>query len=724
VALVTTHKLGKSFGGLDIFAGLSLTIPEGARIAIVGPNGIGKTTLLRVLAGFEPASTGRVHRAKGLTIGYLPQESAVDSEGTLWDQCLGPFAGLIARHDQLARLETEITGQAEAHPSANAEETLNLYGGLQHSFEAAGGYTYELRIRQILAGLGFSEDEWTMPLNHLSGGQRTRALLALLLLEGPNLLILDEPTNHLDTIAVEWLESYIKEWEGAVLIVSHDRYLLDKVCNNIWEMSGAGFETYRGNYSHYLRQRQERWELRAKEFQAEKIRLEKEMDYIKRNIAAQNVAQSRGRLRRMSRKIQAIEQIGLDGMKGKTWLEISDDVQVSTGVMSVEEAEQRLKALKNPLRRPRELKFKLRAGQRGGNIVLRTTALAVGYPGKPLFTAPNIELTRSGCAALIGPNGSGKTTFLKVILDRLPPLEGEVYLGASLEIGYFAQVREDLNPEATLVREIESVAPHMLLPDIRNYLARYLFTGDDVFKKIDILSGGERGRLALAKLALKNANLLLLDEPTNHLDIPSQEMLQNVLAEFDGTIILVSHDRYLIDALATQVWEIDKGRGTLRVFEGTYSEYRGAGSGAGAVGPGSSAGAGAAGTDRTATRSMSSKATAVPKTSAGSEAPEGPLPGDAQLSKRDAYRLARQAKNRELADERRRRARLVEVTARMKELEDDLTRLGHVLTHPPSDRAKIEQAAEEYMRAEVELESLMEEIEGLRRPDDGQDPAR
>jgi ATP-binding cassette subfamily F protein 3 len=722
MALVTTHKLGKAFGGLDIFAGLSLTVAEGARIAIVGPNGIGKTTLLRVIAGFEPASAGRVSRAKGLTIGYLPQESAVESDGTLWDQCLAPFAGLMAQRHELARLEAEIAGETDAEPSASAQETLDLYGSLQHSFEAAGGYTYELKIRQVLAGLGFSEDECTMPINHLSGGQRTRALLARLLLEGPNLLVLDEPTNHLDTAAVEWLESYVKEWEGAVLIVSHDRYLLDKVCNSIWEMSGAGFETYRGNYSHYLRQRQERWELRAKEFQAEKLRLEKEMDYIKRNIAAQNVAQARGRLRRMSRQIQAIEQIGLDAMKGKSWLEISDDAQISTGVMSVEEAEQRLKALKNPLRRPRELKFKLRAGQRGGNIVLRTTGLTVGYPGKPLFTAPDIALTRSGCAALIGPNGSGKTTFLKVILDQLPPLAGEVCLGASLDVGYFAQVREDLGPDATLVEEIRVAAPYMLLPDIRNYLARYLFTGDDVFKKIEILSGGERGRLALAKLALKNANLLLLDEPTNHLDIPSQEMLQNVLAEFDGTIILVSHDRYLIDALATQVWEIDKEQATLRVFEGTYSEYRGA-AGSAAAGASAVAGTGrapGAGTPSLGPKSSARRKAPGPKTPAGVKMTKTPKAsadspfGDAQITKRDAYRLARQAKNRELTEERRRQARLAEVTQRMAELEAALSRLGGILTHPPSDRAKIEKAAEEYMLAEVELEALMEELERLR----------
>ena len=699
MALVTTNRIGKSFGGLDVFAGLSLTVADGARIAIVGPNGIGKTTLLRVIAGFEAPSAGHVHRARGLTIGYLPQEAIVESDRTLWDECLAPFTELLGMRDELARLEGEMGkaggAKAEEAPSsdedAKIKDALDSYGSLQHAFEHAGGYTLEVRIRQVLAGLGFSRDDEKMPAAHLSGGQRTRALLARLLLEHPQLLILDEPTNHLDTEAVEWLESYIKDWEGAVLIVSHDRYLLDKVCNHIWEMGTAGFEAYRGNYSHYLRQRQERWQLRSKEFLAERMRLEKEMDYIKRNIAAQNVAQAKGRLKRLCRQIQAIEQIGLDAMKGKTWLEISGDAQISTGTMSVEEAEQKLRGLKNPLHRPRELKFKLRAGQRGGNIVLRTRGLAVGYPGKMLFTAPDIELTRLGCAALIGPNGSGKTTFLKVILRQIEPLEGEVYLGASLDIGYFAQAREDLTPSNTLVDEIQSTAPHMLLPDVRNYLARYLFTRDDIFKKVEVLSGGERGRLALAKLALGSANLLLLDEPTNHLDIPSQEMLQNVLADFDGTIILVSHDRYLIDALATQIWEIDKAHAVLRVFEGTYTEYR-------------------AHTEESADRAAHPPAGAGAVVSAsGAKAPSGQsAPG-----KREAYRDARRAKNREIAAERKRQTRLAEVRERIAQLEGDLTRLGADLANPPSDRAEIERVGEAYMRAEKELESLLEELEGL-----------
>jgi ATP-binding cassette subfamily F protein 3 len=681
MSLVTTHGLGKSFGGLDVFAGLSLSVPQQARIAIVGPNGIGKTTLLRIIAGRDVPSSGTVHISRGLTIGYLPQESVVETQNTLWEECLLPMSELVTQSRELARLEAEMAD----HQMVD-DDVMERYGTLQSRFEHGGGYTFEMRIRQVLAGLEFSPDDYGMPLSCLSGGQRTRALLARLLLEAPGLLILDEPTNHLDTAAVEWLENYIQGWDGAVLIVSHDRYLLDKVCNTMWEMTRAGVETYRGNYSHYLRQRQERWELREKEFEAERGRLEKELDYIKRNISAQNVAQSRGRLKRMSRQIQAIEQIGLEAMRGRKWLDISSDVQIADGAMNVEEAEQRLRSLRNPVLRPRQLKLKLRAGQRGGNIVLRTRNLAIGYPERPLFTVPDLELQRQGCAALIGANGTGKTTFLKTALGLLPPLEGKAELGASLDIGYFAQAHEGLNPDNTLVKEIESIAPTMMLYEIRSYLARYLFTGEDAFKKVAVLSGGERGRLALAKLALGNSNLLLLDEPTNHLDIPSQEVLQNVLADFDGTIILVSHDRYLIDALATQIWEIDREHAVLRIYEGTYSEYR------------------------------SSRETLAAQTAAAASPAD-----ERRQSKTDAYRAARAAKNlaiseerRAKAEERRRKTRTAEIEARIAILDRALADLGRRLANPPQDRAEVQRLGQEYMAAESELEALMEEMDGLK----------
>ncbi|MBU1659856.1 MAG: ABC-F family ATP-binding cassette domain-containing protein [Chloroflexi bacterium] len=667
MSLITTHNLGKSFDPVDIFAGLSLSITHGARVAIVGPNGIGKTTLLRIIAGEESPSAGEVHRSRGLTMGYLPQESVLESDSTLWETCLAPFAELQAQESELTRLEAEMSDPAKA------EAALEHYGALQPRFEHAGGYTYETRIQQVLAGLGFAKSEYLMPLAHLSGGQRTRALLARLLLEAPTLLILDEPTNHLDIAAVEWLENYLKDWDGAALFVSHDRYFLDKVCNNIWEMSAAGIETYRGNYSHYVEQRHARWELRSKTFEAEKERLEKELDFVRRNITGQNVSQARGRLKRLSRQLQAIQQIGLEAMQGKTWSQISEDVVTTKSYMNVDQAHAAIRALRNPKRSLQELKLNLRTRKRSGNLVLRTYSLTVGYPGNLLFTAPDIELRRLECAALIGPNGSGKTTFLKTILGQLPPLAGEVDLGASLDIGYFAQAHEDLNSENTLVQEIDAVAPNMMVAEIRSYLARYLFTGDDVFKQVGVLSGGERGRLALAKLALSNANLLLLDEPTNNLDIPAQEVLQNVLADFAGTIILVSHDRYLIDALGTQIWEIDNGA-RLRIFAGTYSGYQ---------------------------------------TYKESRGASDSVEVGSRTRKTEAARRNRSSKNRALTAERRRKARLAEVEARVADLEAQVAALGDQLAAPPANPAVVQRLGDDYVEIQNELEALIVEWEGL-----------
>ena len=529
MSILTTSNLSKSFGPDDIFSGVSLSIPRGARIAIVGPNGIGKTTLLRVLVGLDEPSEGSVHRTRGLSIGYLPQEAILTSEHSLWDECMTAFEGLRQQEAELGQLEMEM-GDPERREGA-----LARYGALQVAFEHQGGYTYETRIRQVLTGLGFDSVDHNRPLTQLSGGQRTRANLARLLLFNPDLLVLDEPTNHLDMVAVEWLESYLLSWEGAVVLVSHDRYFLDKVAQYIWEMELSGWETYRGNYSAYLHQRQERWQLRQQIYEAERQRLEKELDYVKRHIAGQRTAQAKGKLRRLSRQVEAIESLGFEAIHGKRWLEISSQADISTNIMNVAEVERRIHGLNPPQKKPPNLKIKLKPGHRSGNIILSAREVTIGYPGNPLLSSSDLELRRLECAAVIGPNGAGKTTLLKTILGLQPPLAGEISPGASLRFGYFAQAHEDLNAEQTLVQEIEAVAPQMLLADIRHYLARFLFTGEDVFRQVSTLSGGERGRLALAKLSLSDANLLLLDEPTNHLDIPAQEILQEVLAEFEGT---------------------------------------------------------------------------------------------------------------------------------------------------------------------------------------------
>ncbi|RMF48795.1 MAG: ABC transporter ATP-binding protein [Anaerolineae bacterium] len=657
MSLISASRLAKSFGPVDLFYGINLQVPPHARVAIVGPNGIGKTTLLRILIGEEPASEGTVQRARGTRIGYLPQEASFESGHTLWEECLQAF-------DEVRRLESELellNQQLRAAPDDAA--LLERYGALQHRFEHLGGYTYETDIRRVLSGLGFSQREFTMPLTQLSGGQRTRALLARLLLSKPDLLVLDEPTNHLDIAAVEWLENHLAQWEGAVLLVSHDRYFIDRVCNTIWEMRPGGLEIYRGNYSAYLQQREQRWALRRERIQAEKERLQKEIEYIRRNIAGQNVSQARGKLRRVSRIIEAIEQIGFEAVLDQNWAQVSTQVHISTSLMSVDEAQRRLNRLGSPNEQTEPFRIHLRARQRSGNLVLRTENLLVGYPGNPLFRVPDLELRRLECAAVIGPNGAGKSTFLKTILGELPPLEGQVRLGASLQIGYFAQAHERLHPEDTLIQAIERVAPHMLPAEIRSYLGRYHFRGDDAFKTVSMLSGGERGRLALAQLALSGANLLLLDEPSNHLDIPSQEILQTVLADYQGTILLVSHDRYLIDALATQVWEVHPQSGRLHIFEGNYRAFQ------------------------------ESRTNAPQEVTAPSKATSA-----------EAYRRQQRARNRTKAEARRRAQALARLEEEIASLEAQLNELSAHLQTPPTDPQELRRLSETYNHTQQTLE--------------------
>ncbi len=530
MSLLVAIGLGKAYGALDVFGDLDLRIEEGDRIGMVGPNGAGKTTLLRILAGVEPPTTGQVVRKRGLTVGYLPQDPPPAADLTLREAMLAVFADLRARAEALAALEHRLAEAASRGDDGYAA-LLDEYGQEQMAFEAAGGYTYETRIRQVLGGLGFNEDEHDKPLAYLSGGERTRALLAQLLLQEPDLLLLDEPTNHLDLEAVEWLEETLLHWKGALVVVAHDRYFLDKVATRIWEVNFGRLDAYRGNYSAYHLQREMRRERQRREWEEQQEFIAQTEEFIRRNLAGQRSKEAQGRRTRLERFL-------------------------------------RDEAIERPLEE-RNIRLGLTTTIRSGDLVLATKDLVVGYD-RPLFWCPDVEIRRGDRVALIGPNGAGKTTLLKTILGLVPPLSGKVRLGASVQIGYLAQAQAGLDPDQSVLEAVLEVK-NLPLTQARSFLGQFLFTGDDVFREIRTLSGGQRSRVALARLTLQGANFLLLDEPTNHLDLASQEVLEEVLGRFPGTILLVSHDRYLVQALATHIWRVDGDE--LRVYKGNYEEF-------------------------------------------------------------------------------------------------------------------------------------------------------
>ena len=625
--VIQAVNLSKSFGAVDLFSKVSFGIPHRGRIALVGPNGIGKTTLLQILVGLDEPSGGSVQRSKNLKLGYLPQEAQFESsQATLWQECLRPFQSLVEKQAELHRMEGDIV----THPEDS--ELLERYGAIQRDFDHSGGYTYENQIRMVLTGLGFQSADYNRPYTQLSGGQRTRALLARLLLSDPDLLLLDEPTNHLDIEAVEWLEKFLREWRGALMFVSHDRYFIDQVADHVYEMSPE-LEIFRGNYTAYLQQREDRYRNQLSEYEDLQEFVAKEEDYIRRNMAGQNSRQAQGRLKRLERLL--------------------DETKLS-----------------RPKTR-RNIHLQLHSSGRSGDLVVRTYDLQVGYhdEGRPLFHVPDLVLVRGECAAVIGPNGAGKTTFLKTLLGQIPPFSGEAQLGASLQVGYFSQAHEGLNPKYTLMEEINTVAPNMLPGEIRDYLAKFLFTGDDVAKPVSVLSGGERGRLALAKLSLGTANLLLLDEPTNHLDLPSQEVLQNVLNDYRGTILLVSHDRYLIDSLASQIWEVDPDTQKLTLFKGSYSEYK-------------------------ASLTLPSDKTVSPEKKTAAAPVEKAVPPEKKSGGVSSWKRQKQ---------------LQVVEEKIAISEKELARLSSILADPPADAGLVQQTGHDFVRLEKELGKLMDE---------------
>ncbi|RME62079.1 MAG: ABC transporter ATP-binding protein, partial [Caldilineae bacterium] len=537
----------KSYGANDVFADIDLRIEAGDRIGFVGANGSGKTSLLKVLAGVESFDAGAIHVARSVRIGYLPQEPPPAGEHTLYEDLRSVFQGLLEEGKELRRLEARMT---EAHEDPEElERLLQVYGPKQEAFERAGGYTIDQRVKEVLTGLGLPTLLWDEPLRHLSGGQRTRALLGRLLLEEPDLLLLDEPTNHLDVRSVEWLESQLLAWKGALVVVSHDRYFLDTVATRIWEMTRHRLEVYRGNYSHFRQQRAERLERWRKEYAQQQKFIQETQEFIRRYKAGQRTKEAQGRETRLQRFLET-------------------------------------EALPPPPSEKR-VRLPLRTDTRSGDLVLRTRKLVVGYrqpdnqAETPILAVPDLDLRRGQIVALIGPNGAGKTTLVRTILGELEPLAGSVRLGAGVEVGYLAQRHVGagyglMDPKQTVLDALLEIK-NLPLVRARTYLGQFLFHGDEVFQTIDSLSGGQRSRIALARLTLQGANFLLLDEPTNHLDLDSQEILQDALQQFNGTVLLVTHDRALVDALATQLWIVTPGEegapGRMEVFNGTWRQW-------------------------------------------------------------------------------------------------------------------------------------------------------
>ena len=508
--------------------GASLQINPGEHVGLVGRNGAGKSTIFRLVRGEESSDNGEVVKARGVRLGLLDQHVHFDPGSTVHESALAAFGHLQQIEHEMHELEHRM-----AEAGDNLEKILERYSDLQHQFELEGGFEYTAKAEAILLGLGFSKEMWSLDTAILSGGQQNRLGLARLLLAAPDVLLLDEPTNHLDVHAVEWLEEFLKDYASGYVIVSHDRYFLDRSCKRIIELENGKASSYTGNYSDYLVEREERREAQQRAYDNQQQLIAKTEEFIRRNIAGQKTKQAKSR-RKMLERLERLDSIRPDQSSGD---------------------------------------FRLQEIERTGNHVLTVTDLTLGYPDKQLAKNITFILRRGECLGVIGPNGSGKTTFLRTIMRKLSPLSGEVRWGTKVQIGYYAQQLDDLDDRNEIIMELRRVAPSTATAgELRSFLAKFLFTGDDVYKHVRDLSGGEKGRLALAKLIYSRVNVLVLDEPTNHLDIPSREALEEALAAYEGTIITISHDRYFLDRVATQILSLD-GEGGAEHYDGDYTEY-------------------------------------------------------------------------------------------------------------------------------------------------------
>ncbi|RHW30539.1 ABC-F family ATP-binding cassette domain-containing protein [Oceanobacillus profundus] len=531
--LMQLNGISKSFGAEEILSNIKIEIKDKDRIAIVGRNGAGKSTLLKIMAQELSYDEGEFFQPKDLTFGYLSQHMTLESRKTIWDEMLEVFSHLKSLEKQLRALEKEMEKASELS-GEEYDKVLKEYDKLQLAYQTDGGYTYESDIRAVLSGLNFESFDYDTPIAELSGGQKTRLALGKLLLQKPQLLILDEPTNHLDIDTLSWLENYLVSYPGAIVIVSHDRYFLDKTVSIVYEISRHKTRKYHGSYSKYLEQKALNYEQELKEFEKQQTEIKKMEDFIQRNIVRASTTK-----RAQSRRKQL----------------------------------EKMERLDRPLGDESSASFSFQINRRSGNDVLKVEELSLRYEKEvdPIFSNIRLDINRGDRIALVGPNGVGKTTLLKAILGRLQTEKGNIQLGTNVQIGYYDQEQADLNSTKTILQELWDDYPTINEKDIRTVLGNFLFSGDDVLKQVHTLSGGEKARLALAKLKMQQANFLIMDEPTNHLDIDSKEVLEAALIDFPGTILFVSHDRYFINKIADQVAEME--RDGITIYLGDYDYY-------------------------------------------------------------------------------------------------------------------------------------------------------
>lgn len=529
--LLQINKLEKSFDGDVIFSDVDFEVKTGERIAIVGRNGAGKTTLMKVIAGVESYDAGHISKGKQVSMGYLTQQMSLDSDDTVMNEMRKPFEHVITIEEKMKSLTDWLSQHADDYDSNTYQEKLSQYESLSNQFEVMGGYHYESKIKTVLTGLNFVESDFDRQIQSFSGGQKTRLSMAQMLLSEPDLLLLDEPTNHLDMDTTEWLENYLAHFKGAIVIISHDRYFLDKIVNQVYDVALGSVKKYVGNYSKFLKERDAHYEKVMAEYERQQSEIKKLETFVEKNITRASTSGMAKSRRKVFERMERIDKPRLDAKSAQ----ISFEINRATG-----------------------------------EDVLKVNNLAIGY-SKSITSAINLEIKRHDRIAIIGPNGIGKSTLIKTIAQKIPALSGDITFGSNIQIGYYDQKQAEFKSNMTVLDYVWNQYSHMPEKDIRTILGRFLFTQEEVKKIINDLSGGEKARLQLALLMLEKNNVLILDEPTNHLDIDSKEMLEQALQNYEGTLLFVSHDRYFINELANKVFHITQEGNEL--FQGDYQYY-------------------------------------------------------------------------------------------------------------------------------------------------------